>query len=276
MAIIAITRQVAALGDEVAALTAEKLGYRFIDKKYVEQKLIESGFSKDKLKKYDEVKPGFLASLAKERDEFLDYLQTVILNIAVEGNCVLIGRGASFILDALPNLLSFRLIADDKTRIERLKKEFDWDDKRAKARVSESDSNRTGYYKSFFNIDVNAPEHYNMVINTGLLDVEEASDVICACVNKLCTPAKEAEGKLKIRHLMLAQNIVNELVFTHNLNINFLRAEIEDKKIILQGVADSASIVEHALVLTRKQYPDYTVESMISVVQDFNNYQSFQ
>ena len=74
MAIITISRQVAALGDEVAEVLAKKLGYKFIDKKYIEKRIVELGFPEEKLKKYDERKPGFFTSLAKDRDEYLDYL----------------------------------------------------------------------------------------------------------------------------------------------------------------------------------------------------------
>ena len=40
MAVIAISRQVAALGDEIAAAAARKLGYKFIDRKQIEEKII--------------------------------------------------------------------------------------------------------------------------------------------------------------------------------------------------------------------------------------------
>ena len=68
MAVIAISRQVAALGDEIAAAAARKLGYKFIDRKQIEEKIVQLGFPKEKLSKYDEKKPGFFASLVKDRD----------------------------------------------------------------------------------------------------------------------------------------------------------------------------------------------------------------
>ena len=86
MAIIAISRQVAALGDEIATAVAEKLGYKFITRKEIEKRIVDLGFPEEKLKKYDERKPGFFASLVKDRDEYLDYLQTAVLDAASEGN----------------------------------------------------------------------------------------------------------------------------------------------------------------------------------------------
>ena len=63
MAIITISRQVAALGDEIAEATAKKLHYSFINRKEIERRIIALGFDKETLKKYDERKPGFFASL---------------------------------------------------------------------------------------------------------------------------------------------------------------------------------------------------------------------
>ena len=120
MAIICMARQVAAKGDEISAEVAKLLNYKFITRKDIEAKIVELGFPQEKLHKYDEVKPGFFASLAKDRDEYLDYLQTAILEAAADGNVVLIGRGASYVLSELPNMLSFRFVADQQTRLERL------------------------------------------------------------------------------------------------------------------------------------------------------------
>ena len=53
MAVITISRQVAALGDEIASDLAKKIGYTFIDRKQIEKRIVELGFPKEKLEKYD-------------------------------------------------------------------------------------------------------------------------------------------------------------------------------------------------------------------------------
>lgn len=272
MAIITIARQVAALGDEIANATAQKLGYKFVGRKEIEKRIIDLGFPESKLEKYDERKPGFFASLAKDRDEYMDYLQTAVLEAAQEGNTVLIGRGSYIILSELPNLVSFRLVAKDSVRIERLKKEFTWNDKQAKQRIEESDSNRLGFHKSFFNHENEASTDYHCVINTGILDIEAASNVMVETVKNIVTPEKEKAGNEKIKNLLIAQNLVNTLVFKYKLNINFLHAVVIDNRIVLQGVADSSAIVEKAIVLSQKELPDFKIESTVSIVQDFKAY----
>ncbi len=272
MAIICMARQVAAKGDEISAEVAKLLNYKFITRKDMEARIVELGFPKEKLHKYDEVKPGFFASLAKDRDEYLDYLQTAMLEAAADGNCVLIGRGSPFVMSELPNALSFRFVADLSTRLSRLEKEFNFTEKQAKQRIDESDSNRRGFHKSFFNVDAEDPANYHMVINSGRLDIKAAAALIVSIVEANVTPDLEAEGKKKVAEMLLAQKLVNFLVFDHKINVNFLRALVIDKKIVLQGIADSSAIVEKALVLAQKTYPDYKIESAISVVQDFKTY----
>ena len=89
MAVITISRQVAALGDEVAGELAKRLGYKFITRKEIEKRIVELGFPENKMPKFDERKPGFFASLTKDRDEYLNYAQYAILEAAEQKNVVI-------------------------------------------------------------------------------------------------------------------------------------------------------------------------------------------
>lgn len=271
MAIIAISRQVAALGDEIAAAVAKKLGYTFITRKQIEERIVELGFPKEKLQKYDEIKPGFFASLAKGRDEYLNYLQYAILEAASKGNCILIGRGSFVILEDVPNLISLRFVAKESVRAKRLEKEFNWTEKQAMARINESAANRKGFHKSFFNVDNEDASHYMLTINTGILEPEEVVKQIVNFVKYFAAPEKEALGKKRIENMLKAQDLTNKLLFEYKLNINFLRAIIDDEgtSITLQGVADSQAVVDRAVTLAAKILPSCTIKSAVNIVQDF-------
>lgn len=269
MAIIAISRQCAALGDEIATALAKKMGYRFVDKRDIERRIVQLGLSPEKLKNYDERKPGFFASLAKERDEYLDYLQTAVLEEARKGNCILIGRAAHIILDGVPNLFAVRFITDRDTRMARLREEFNWDDKRALQRIEESDANRLGFYKSFFNETNEDVEHFHLVVNTGLFSIDNVTSILAGAVENVVDEEKEVLGKKKVEEMYEAQKIVNEILFEHKLAISFLRAVFNGDTLILQGVANSLAVTEKAVSIVQGKMPDIKVESCISVVQDF-------
>ena len=272
MAIITISRQVAALGDEVAEALAKKMGYKFINRQYIEKRILELGFPEEKMSRYDERKPGFFASLLKDRDEYLDYLQTAIYETAKEGNCIFIGRGSFVVLENVPNLISVRFVSNDDIRTERLMKEFNWNKRQAQARIAESAENRKGFHKNFFNVNPEDPANYHLTLNTSLLSIDEASSAIANLCNALITEEKEQAGQQKVQDLYQAQLVVNSLLFKHKLNINFLRAVIKDDVLELQGVADSIAISEKAISLAKELMPNKTVTSCISIVQDYTRY----
>jgi hypothetical protein len=176
------------------------------------------------------------------------------------------------ILSELPHRVSFRLIADDDTRRSRLMNEFSWNEKQANQRINESDSNRAGFHKTFFNLEHDLPSHFHLILNTALVDIDGAVEIIAALTRRLITPEMDALGRQKLAELLTAQRLVNKLVFEHKLNVFFLRAVIQGNTIYLQGIADSAALAERAVSIAASIMPDYKVESSISVVQDFKAY----
>lgn len=273
MAVITISRQVAALGDEVAGELAKRLGYKFITRKEIEKRIVELGFPENKMPKFDERKPGFFASLTKDRDEYLNYAQYAILEAAEKKNVVIIGRGAFAVLQNVPNNISIRLVADEQTRIERLRKEFNWDEKQALQRIQESDANRAGYHSSFYNADINDPVNYHAVLNTGLLNLEDAASAIANLVKQKVTEKEEKEGNKIIENLLKAQTVVNKLSMERKLNIEFMHASIQGNIIVLHGVSDSPVVVEQALQIIREEMPGYDAKSAVSIIHDFKTFQ---
>lgn len=273
MAIVTLARQVAAWGDEVGSAVAENLGYKFIKRTDIEKRIVELGFPEDKMPKYDERKPGFFASLTKKRDEYFNLSQYAILEAAEKNNVVIIGRGAFAILKDIPHNISVRLIADEKTRIERLQKEFNWNEKQALQRIQESDENRSGFHTNFYNVDINAPENYSMILNTGKIPVEKCASIISDYVKASINPEYEAEAIKKVSQMVKAQSVVNKILFQCKLKIEFMHAVIEENTVVLYGITHSSAVVEQALQMVKKELPDFEAKSAISLVQDFKTYQ---
>ena len=273
MAIITLARQVAAKGDEVAQDLAAKLNYKFITRKQIEERIIELGFPRDKMPKYDERKPGFFASMTKDRDAYQNLSQYAMLEAASKGNIIIIGRGAFALFRTVPNHVAVRLIASEQTRISRLMEEFDWNEKQARQHIQESDANRNGFHKNFYNIDIDDPTNFHMLLNTGSVAINECGQIIADFTNAHITPTKEAEGTKIIEEMLKAQSVVNKLIFENKLKIEFLHAAIEDGVFVLYGVTDAPGLVEQALDIVRKELPQYPTRSAVSIVHDFKQFQ---
>ena len=120
MAIVTLTRQSGSYGDEIGMLIARRLGYTFYDKHEIERRIIAKGLPKEEFLKYDERKPRFLDRFAKSRDKYLNYLSAVVLDMAKEGNSVIIGRGAFLFLHDVPNHIALRLVSPLEARIKHI------------------------------------------------------------------------------------------------------------------------------------------------------------
>ena len=273
MAIITLARQVAAKGDEVGQELEKKLGYKFITRKQIEERILELGFPAAKLPKYDERNPGFFASIAKDRDAYQNLSQYAMLEAAAKGNIIIIGRGAFAFFATVPNHVSVRLIASEKVRIERLVQEFEWTEKQARQHIQESDSNRNGFHKNFYNIDIEDPSNFHMLLNTGTVAIHDCANIIADFTRAHITPPKEAEGSKLVEEMLKAQAVVNKLIFEYKIKIDFLHGAIEDGTFVLYGVTDSPALIEQALGIVSQELPDYPIKSAVSIVHDFKQFQ---
>ena len=72
--------------------------------------------------------------------------------------------------------------------------------------------------------------------------------------------------------MLTCQRLINQLIFEHNLSVNFLHAKMVEGMIELHGIADSSALSERAVHIASSILPDYKIKSCISVVQDFKAY----
>lgn len=270
MAIITISRELAALGDETARKLTELLQYRFVDKKCLEERMKSLGVTEQKILKYDERKPSFLASLSQDRDEYLHYLKTALLSEAGQGNCVFMGRGCAALLRNIPGVISVFLSAPIEIRLERAKSFFHCDERRARQIIEQSDHDREGFHQYFFETGWKAPENYHLTLNTGMLHPELCAALIKAALEKIVNAEAEAAGILRIEEMILGQRVVHHILYHKALPVHFLEASVQSGTVILYGVANSQSLIETA-VQSAKEIPGVnSVTPEIQVVQEYS------
>ena len=105
-----------------------------------------------------------------------------ILQLARMGNVVIVGRGANIITSKLSNAFHIRLVASMEKRIEHMKNLMGFTEKEALNYIKKEDENRKRYLKSYFNVDIEDPLFYHMVVNTDLLTHKGASYLIAEAV----------------------------------------------------------------------------------------------
>jgi cytidylate kinase len=270
MAIITVSRELAALGDETAHELAKQLNYRFIDRQALEDRIKSYGVIGGNLEKYDERKPSFWASLSQNRDDYVHFLKTAIYSEAGQGNCVFIGRGAGIVLENVPGVVTIFLVASQDIRIERVRSYFQCDEKRARQIMEQSDRDRSGFHRYFFDTEWKDPGNYHLSLNTGHLHPVACADIVKIFLGHNITGELEAQGLERIKELILAQQVKYHIIYEKEIPINFLEASVSGSLVILYGVAGSQSLIETALAAAREIAAPAKVQSEIQIVQEYN------
>ncbi|MDR0389799.1 MAG: cytidylate kinase-like family protein [Spirochaetaceae bacterium] len=270
MAIITISRELAALGDETINETAKTLNYRVIGKGVLEERIKACGFALEKLEKYDERRPSFFASLSQDRDDYLHYLRTAMLAEAADGNCIFIGRGANIVFRNTPGMISVYLVSPEDIRLKRVKSYFHCDDKRAKQIINQSDYDRKGFHRYFYDADWTDSGNYHLTINTGYLHPSFAAELIKSAVKRLGTPETEGLGKIRLQEMTLAEQLIHHIIYEKSIAVHFLEAAVSGATATLYGVANSQALAEAAIAAAKELPQVSQVQSEIQVVQEYN------
>lgn len=214
MAVITLSRQTASGGDEIAARVADLLGYSVFDKTMMTRLAVEMGLTEQEIVDFSETSyrsRGFLDRLlirdkavaefrtwsedtqgvrrpevAKISEEKAVALVRGVIAAAYQrGNVVIVGRGGQAILRDSPGVLHVRVEAPLAFRIERLMEQQELLPNQAELAIDTQDRAAQGYVKRYYGIDPTDSVHYQLVINTGLLDRETAAQVIALAVQQM-------------------------------------------------------------------------------------------
>ena len=265
MAIVTVSRELAALGDETAQELSKLLGYRFVDKDALEKRIQSYGVEAKKFKKYDERKPSFFASLSQDRDDYLHYLQKAIFAEVEQEPCVLVGRGANVILKSIPALISVFVSARSEIRIERVKSYFHCDEKRAAQIIDRSDRDRIGFHRSFFDIDWRYPGNYLISFNTGIFSPTDCAEIVASLKERVFTPGALSQNRAILKNLALEHQIKHRLLYEQELPIRFLEIAVSGNIVTLHGATNSQAILDTAVSSARESAGRATVRSEIQI-----------
>ena len=197
--IITISRQFGSGGRTVGRLVAEKLGIPFYDKELVEQVALESGFAPKFVEENGEHSPGkslFSYAFAPQgvpgvmnglsTADFLWNIQCgVILQLADQGPCVIVGRNADYILKDRDDVLHVYIHADMDFRADRIVRLYGESEKSPEARLKEKDKRRMVNYQHYTGRSWGASENYDLCINTAQIGVEKAAELILSLINSI-------------------------------------------------------------------------------------------
>lgn len=196
--VITIDREYCAYGRTVAAALSEKLGIRYYDKDFIYKTVIESGFPEDVVKEESEAMSsttkfledmlGVTASYSSSFDKIFDAQKDVILKLAAEEPCILVGRCANAILrDAGINSFGIYLHADMSVRKQRCAElNPDMAEKNLEKYIRKIDTDRQIYYRRYAGSDMHDARSHNICLDVGAAGIDKTVETILSLVAETC------------------------------------------------------------------------------------------
>jgi len=198
MRAITLSREYGSGGGEIASRLAKRLGWRLIDHAIVERTAREMGTSTQEAEAHDEYTEGrvsrvlnsmlylYPASMVSTPPEaFLsdeDYrsaVNRIVRAAATRRHVVIVGRASQVILAELRDVLHVRIIAPFEKRVAYVMQREGVDHHTAESRIHLKDHDRARHLQMEYHQKLEDAHLYDLVLNTSLLDLESAVEVIC-------------------------------------------------------------------------------------------------
>src|SRR6266699_4862682 len=221
MRAVTISREYGSGGGEMATRLARKLGWQLIDHAIIEQVARELEVYETEVEKRDEeyvesTRSGILSrpqqlssgftpsggvfafasgSSSAETRAYQETLRHIITAAATTGHVVLVGRGGQVLLGDKRDVLHVRVVAPLALRVAYVVRREGLDLDAARRRVQAKDRARTHYMQTHYRCQHEDPHLYDLVIDTAVLDLDSAVNLICLAVecktSRLSVPVEQ-------------------------------------------------------------------------------------
>ena len=197
MRAITISREYGSGGGEIAGRLAQRLQWQLIDHEVVVRVAQKLHVSEQEVEDHDERVENLASRILKslrvvhptmpvaiempltmDSHAFHEARSQIIEGVVASGHVVIVGRGAQAHLAQRRDVLHVRIVAPLETRIAYVVSREGLDRAAAQARILRKDQERARYLETFYHRSPSDPHLYDLVLNTGILDLESAVDVI--------------------------------------------------------------------------------------------------
>jgi len=199
--VVCISHAAGAGGEEVGRLVAERLGFLYVNEEIVARAAAKGGV--DAADVADEERRKSLAARALnaiaqgggeawtlgavgplsspeelDSDDIRSLSRETIEQTAARGKAVIVAHAASYAIGHGDGVLRVLVTASPETRTTRVAEAEGLDQAGAARALKESDAGRADYLKRFYDVREESPTHYDLVLNTDGLSIEQAADLI--------------------------------------------------------------------------------------------------
>ena len=200
---IAFSREAGSGGITVAREVGRRLSWPAYDQELLENLAKELNVDISLLEDYDERRGSFLVDTIKafsaaasvSEVTYFRRLVRMIQVLGARGECLIVGRGSTFVLPP-ETTLRVRIVASRDDRIAFMVREHKLSPVEAARFVDTKDRDRHKFIKDHFHKDPADPQNYDLIINRSRFSVDETADLVIEALQRMQArkTAAKAEG----------------------------------------------------------------------------------
>ena len=188
--VITIAREFGSGGHLLGEMLSKELGIRLYDKEFIHLSAQESGMDEAYIRKNEQSIPSFwLKSVYAQNkntveqsmapDDVLFVAESkIVQEAAAKEDCVIVGRCADFVLDGQPGLIRVFCCAGLDDARQRCVQEYGLPADKAESEIKRVNRKRMAHYEYYTGRKWGDPHHYDLVVNTSHVSIEEACRMI--------------------------------------------------------------------------------------------------
>ena len=186
--IVTISREFGSGGRTVGKKLAQKLQIPCYDQEIIEKIAAESGFAEDYIRDRSEYSPhtSWIANAFSERsfsgvnnqDAIWMLQRKIILDLAAQGPCVIVGRCADYILRDVADCLRVFIHADFEKRAARIVEVYGETDVPTEKRLRDKDKRRAAYYQFYTDTKWGLAQNYHISLDSGTIGIDRCVELL--------------------------------------------------------------------------------------------------
>ena len=187
MTVIAMTQEMASLGKDVALGAAQALGLQLVRHEVGDMVAGRMQVKKSLIRRIREGKAGKIEKWGADEKTISIFTAEDVFDLAVKGNVLIRGWGATLLLRCVPHIACVRVCAPLEVRVKRLMERLETDDEAlARHEIEVDDAARASRMGEHFNVAWGDATLYDLTLNTERVSIP-------ACVDQVVKLAKSKE-----------------------------------------------------------------------------------
>lgn len=236
MAVIAMTQEMASLGKDVALGVCEALGLQQVRHEVGDVVAGHMHVKKSLIRRIREGKASKVEKWAADEKTISIFTAREVYELAVKGNVLIRGWGATLLLGHVPHVPCVRVCAPMEVRVKRLMERLETDDEElARHEIEIDDMARASRMGEHFNVAWGDPTLYDLTLNTLRVPIATCVDQVVA-LSRSAAFQETPESRRQLADLALQATARAALRTDPRTNAIDIVIEVKGGRVTLRGI----------------------------------------